>query len=527
MARMQRFRAWAPPVALAAFLAARLQAWPPHEDEMLVLTVGRGSFGDLIDTVIHRRGGAPLHFMLAWIVEHAGGGLIGIRLLSAIFAVASVPLIGALTRRLADERAALVATVLAVCTWVVIYHAIYARMYSLFLFTSALSYLALLEAHREGGLRRWTLWVAATLLVVATHPYGVLVLGSQAFYVLLTRRRVAEAVRAFAAVVVLGLPFWIIDRVLVSRFDVGVGVGGARLGRPDRVFEYLAETAGDFSAGEVVLPAVLFLAAVGAWAAWRARRREALLALAAVTTPTAAFLLARVGATASPETRHLIFVLPFFLALVAAGIVRRPPRIAAALTVVLAAGGLAWAWDKTPSLFEGEPSERVDARAAAAEWLASTGRPGDLLLGYDPVFVAAQRDDPGFSRLIVPRADVRLALRKLQEAPAPLGRGVWIFSSWGPTSAEPSLSIPWRLPRPAAPFEGRVFGPYLVLRTRDRTGTPERYLRLAAAAMIVGKSLGIADADTNFTTIERAATLLQEGYEADSSTARSASTSSR
>jgi len=490
---------------------------------MLVLTVGRGSFSDLVDTVIHRRGGAPLHFMLAWVVEHAGGGLVGIRLLSAIFAVGSLPLIAALARRLADERAALVATVLAASSWVLIYHAIYARMYSLFLFTSALSYLALLNAHRDGGPRRWSVWVLATLLVVATHPYGALVLGSQLAYVLVTRRRIREGLTAFAAVIVLGLPFWIIDRTLAGRFDVGVGGGGSQLGRPDRVLEYLAETAGDFSAGEVVLPAVLFLVAVGAWAAWRERRSEALLAVVAVATPTGAFLLTHVGGSAAPETRHLIFVLPFFLALLASGIVRRPSRIAAALTVVLAVGGVAWAWHKTPSLFRGEPAERVAARESAAVWLTSTGRPDDVLLGYEPIFVAGQNLDPAFSRLIVPRADPRLAIRELQEARR-LGRGVWVFSAWGPTSSDPRLSIAWRLPRPDGAFEARVFGPYLVLRSHARAVTPERYLQLAAAAMIVGKTLGIADADVNFTTIVRATNLLRGGYEASSSPPSSAST---
>ena len=56
--------------------------------------------------------------------------------------------------------------------------------------------------------------------------------------------------------------------------------------------------------------------------------------------------------------------------------------------------------------------------------------------------------------------------------------------------------------------------------------TPQRYLRLAAAAMIVGKTLGIADADVNFTTIVRATALLGRGYEASSSSS-SASTISR
>lgn len=521
-------RVAAPALALAAFLAARLTAWPPHEDEMLALTVGRGSFGQLVDTVVHERGGAPLHFVLAWVVEHSGGGLTGLRLLSALFAVASLPVLWTLARRLADERVATVATVLAVASWTLLFHAIYARMYSLFLLASALSYLALLNAQRDGGARRWSLWALAILLTVATHPYGALVLASQAVYVLVTRERVREATSAFAAVAVAGTPFWIIDLVLAGRFDVGVGPGGgARLGRVDRVAEYLWRVGGDFSAGPVVLPAVLVLAGIGGWWLWRERRPAALLVLAVVLTPTLALLVARLGASAAPETRHLIFMLPFFATLVAAGIVRRPARLAAAVTVVLVAGGVAWAWDKTPSLFLGEPDERRSGRAAAAEWLAATGGPNDVLLGYEPVFVDAQRRNAALSRLIVPRADARLALRTLEGAEQPLGRGVWIFSSWGPTSVDQRLTVPWRLPRPHAEFEARTFGPYLVLRSRAAAGTPERYLRLAAAAMIVGKTLGIADADINFATIARAATLLEQGYEAAASSDRSASTISR
>jgi hypothetical protein len=203
--------------------------------------------------------------------------------------------------------------------------------------------------------------------------------------------------------------------------------------------------------------------------------------------------------------------------------VRRPPRLAAALTAVLAAGAVIWGYDKTPTLFTGEPASRVEAREAAAKWIVETGRPDDILLGYEPVFVAAQNRDPSFSRTIVPRADARLALRELEEQ-RPLGRGVWVLNAW--TTGDQRLSVPWRLPRPSDGFEARVFGPYLVVRTRKPTVTPARYLKAAAAVMVAGKTLGIVDADINFTTIVRASTNLERGYDAASSR-RSASTISR
>ena len=91
-------------VAAAAFLLHQLMAWPPHEDETLALFVGRDSLPGVIEHVTRDRGGAPLHFLLAWAVAHLGFGLGGLRLLSAFFALASLPLVAALGLRLATER---------------------------------------------------------------------------------------------------------------------------------------------------------------------------------------------------------------------------------------------------------------------------------------------------------------------------------------------------------------------------------------------------------------------------------------
>jgi hypothetical protein len=56
---------------------------------------------------------------------------------------------------------------------------------------------------------------------------------------------------------------------------------------------------------------------------------------------------------------------------------------------VLVVAQLAWAWQNTPPLFVGDPQSRVDARRAASAWLAATGRPDDVLLGYEPIYLGA------------------------------------------------------------------------------------------------------------------------------------------
>ncbi len=498
--------------AVAVFLLARLTAWPPHEDETLALFVGRNSLGGLFHTVQTERGGAPLHFLCAWLVVHLGGGLVGLRLFSALFAVASVPVVALLARRIAGAVPALVATALVSASWMLLFHGIYGRMYSLFLLTSAVSYLACLDAVARGGGRRWALWALAVLLTVATHPYGALVLASQVVYVL-TRARTRAAFVAIGSVALLGTPFWYSDLVLAGRFDVGVGSGGKKLDGPWAVLDYLFRVAGDFTAGyRLAIVAVLVVAAVGARVLWLANRNGALLTAAVIGVPTAGFLLGRFGESTSPESRHLIFALPFFAVLVALGLIqltrRRIPILVAAV-VVLVGAEVAWGWDKTAPLYKGEPASRVEARKAASEWLAQRVRKDDVLFGYEPLYLGGwERDRKRFSSTVVPRADAKLALDSLREAKS-LGHGVWVFDASDTNNFTQQMTIPLRYPNPASDFEARVFGPFLVIRTRRPTVTPKQFLIDSRQVELVGKSLFMGDADVNLLTVDRALSRLE------------------
>ncbi|HJU48843.1 MAG TPA: hypothetical protein VJ689_11950, partial [Gaiellaceae bacterium] len=102
-------------LATGAFLIHQLHAWPPHEDETLALFVGRDSLFGVVEHVTRDRGGAPLHFLLAWGVAHLGGGLGALRLVSVTFALGSLPLVALLGRRLAGAVEGLVATALVAC----------------------------------------------------------------------------------------------------------------------------------------------------------------------------------------------------------------------------------------------------------------------------------------------------------------------------------------------------------------------------------------------------------------------------
>jgi 4-amino-4-deoxy-L-arabinose transferase-like glycosyltransferase len=482
--------------------------WPPHEDETLALFVGRGSLGDVLHTVVAERGGAPLHFLLAWAVVHTGGGLTVLRLVSALLAVASVPLMVELGTRLADRLTGVVAATFAAASWVFLFHGVYARMYSLFLFTSLLSFLALLRALEDARPRRFAWWGATLVLVLASHPYGVLVVASHVLYVLLRRAHLRAVAVTLAAVALVGLPFWGADVVLRNRFDVGIGGGGRRLGSPGAVLRYFWNVSGDFSSGaQVLTPCCVALAVAGTVLLVRKRPSAALLFACVLAVPAAAFLLATLRSTTSPEARHVIYALPFYavvLALPLTTLARRSARLALVGTLValvLVGAEVRWAHTKTPELFDGDPAAESRARDAAATWLASTARSDDVLLAYEPVFLRAWEEDRSFSDNVLPRADPGLFADALKDIALPLGRGVWVFDASDTTNVEQRAHIPFLLPRPALAFEGRVYGPYLVIRSRARLVTRERYVRVAERVLRVGRTLQINDADVNLHTV--------------------------
>jgi hypothetical protein len=300
------------------------------------------------------------------------------------------------------------------------------------------------------------------------------------------------------------------------------------------VLDYLRRTGEDFSAGWTTVGIVVLLSALlGMVELARSNRRSALLAGAVIATPAAALMIARIGSSAAPESRHLIFVLPFFCLLVATGILRAAaafgraaPIVAAVVVAGLVPAEVAWGWDRTPDLYRGERSARVEAREAASAWLAATLRPDDVLFGYDPLFLQAWKRGARVSHRVVPRADPGLALRTLRDADKPLGRGVWVFDASDANNTERKLEISLRYPRPRDAFAVHRFGPFLVVLTPRPTGTVRVYLKRARQAQLMGRSLHLGDAEVNLLTILEAAGLLADQERARLERSRSRSTAS-
>jgi hypothetical protein len=278
------------------------------------------------------------------------------------------------------------------------------------------------------------------------------------------------------------------------------------------VLHYFWWVSGDFSAGHRAWSApVLLLALAGAVLLARRRRGGLPLAACVVAVPALAFMLATLHSTTSPEARHIIFVLPFFsialaLPLVELGRLRPPFTAVVALAAVgaLLVGEVRWAHQKTPPLFDGDPSAQIQARDSAASWLASTARADDVLLGYEPIYLRAWERNRSFSIHALPRADPALLAAALKDVPEPLGRGVWVFDASDTTNVSERQTIRFVLPKPESAFEGRAYGPYLVIRSRRPLVTRERYVEVSETVMRLGRRLQIGDADINLHTLLQA-----------------------
>ena len=352
-------------------------------------------------------------------------------------------------------------------------------MYSLFLLTSPLSFLALLVRGRARRARPLgALGRSPRCRRSRAHPYGALVLASQAVFVSRARGRGGGSLR-LAIVVARGIPFWRTDLVLAGRFEVGRRWRRRALGSPLDVLRYLGRRRGRLHRR---LPA-------GARRRPRCSRRSAACALsrpAAERAPrrlrrrSRPSLLLAAGAVrpaASPESRHLIFVLPFFLCARRRGLVAARRKLGRAATparrrcclVGRARLGLA----RTPSSIAGEPAARIGPRAAsAAAWLAETSRHDDVLFGYDPLFLEAWERERRLPARSCPRADSKLALAELRSARARSDEASGC--STRATRATPSaVARPIALPTPRrAPSRARRSGRSWSCERSSRRGRP-------------------------------------------------------
>lgn len=178
--------------ALGAVLRfATLGAQSYHHDEIVTASrVLRVGFGHAMDAVGFSESAPPLYYALAWLwTQVAGTGEWGLRSLSAVAGVATIPIAFLIGRELRGERAGLLAAALVAVNPMLLWYSQEARAYSLLCLFCALSLLYCVRAmdREEGEKRDFVLWGVFSALALATHYFAVFPLIAEV--VLLWRRR--------------------------------------------------------------------------------------------------------------------------------------------------------------------------------------------------------------------------------------------------------------------------------------------------------------------------------------------------
>ncbi len=132
------------------------------------------------------------HPPLYYVLLDVWTGLVGVsepavRLLSAIFGIAAIPLVYLVGAQLYDRRVGVTSAAILALSQFHVRFSQTARMYSLLVFATLLSMYALLRL-RANPTRRTTGWYfLATVVLVYSHVFGVLVVAAQHCYVLGSR----------------------------------------------------------------------------------------------------------------------------------------------------------------------------------------------------------------------------------------------------------------------------------------------------------------------------------------------------
>jgi mannosyltransferase len=330
--------------AVLRFATLGVQAY--HHDEIVTASrVLRVGFGHAMDAVGFSESAPPLYYALAWLwTQVAGTSEWGLRSLSALAGVATIPVAYLIGRELRGARAGLLAAALVAVNPMLLWYSQEARAYALLGLFCALSLLFCVRALQGGTRRDFSWWGVFSALALATHYFAVFPLLAEIF--LLARRR-GRAI--LGGLWIVGLAVLLLAPLAYHQMSYGHAewIGkfslGHRLGETAITF-VVGETGDIIGRAEQPEPALLpLLMTLGAfvllWARGRSdERRAAFIPLAVGGAAIGIPLLLAIGPGGKDFvlTRNLLPALvPLLLVVAVALTVERAGRLGTALATLL------------------------------------------------------------------------------------------------------------------------------------------------------------------------------------------------
>lgn len=366
-------------------------------DEGYSFAAAHRSLSDLARLLTHDENNMGLYYIALHFWLNVGRSEAVVRLLSVFAAVATVPLLCALARRLYDSRTAMVVGLFAAADAMLVQYAQEARAYSLLVLTTTASTLLFVRLMDRPGARAAVGWVVVSASAVYVHYFAVLVIVAQ-----LASMSVLRPPTQTRRVVVRSALAWVLLAVPLVGFAAGRGTSQLASAQSFSVIAPARLWARIFGSIPLALVAAALIVYTGVRVVHQLRPvprgqqawRETLPWLLLVVPPLLTLALSLVQPTW--RDRYLIIVAPPALLLLARAVTlmaARPQRlIALGVILALMVAGLA-------SYYRPTTKQGTDWRNATAA-IAQQQRVGDAVwflpgTGYVPaLYYAWKRSRP-------------------------------------------------------------------------------------------------------------------------------------
>ena len=273
---------WVAPVAITA-VAALLRLWDLgsqslwFDEAFTAVRTLHPSLSQTLSSMVHTENSPALWYVVEWVdYRILGSSEFALRLPSALFGIATVPLAWAAAREAVGRRAAHVAAALVAVGPLFVWYSQEARVYALFALLGALATLAFVRVlHERRGAT--ALLAVAGALCLATHYFAFFLLAPMAVWILVDARLRRRAWPAVATFVIVGLA--LVPLLLAQGGHYTQWIGQWTLSeRVLAIAQYwlLGESGAPLGHGIELLVAVPFLIGAALWLARAARRPPAL-----------------------------------------------------------------------------------------------------------------------------------------------------------------------------------------------------------------------------------------------------------
>ena len=144
-----------------------------HDEAVTAWRVLRGGLGGTLNAVANSERSPPLYYLLAWVwAQLFGTGEVGLRSLSAVIGVLTVPAAYLAARELASGRAGLIAAALVAFNPYLVWYSQEARSYALLVLFVAWGLYFFARCLKDPSRRNLGLWAAASALALCSHYFA-------------------------------------------------------------------------------------------------------------------------------------------------------------------------------------------------------------------------------------------------------------------------------------------------------------------------------------------------------------------